>query len=305
MRKHALLAALALGAMGGVSGMVIAAPPAAPANPAFAAAESALHEYYGPDAQLRHMQEWEQNGQKVEYYAVTAKDFQGTATVTQHGELLMTGVNVHQQQLQQPVLQVLQLFKVQPNTVAQQEFHNYYVTVNGPGNQPYSIEIDAVGRVVSVHLPNQMAEELSGRPAPANIRDQISGLAQQRFPGAVIEGIFEAPHDPGYYRVNFHDAKGPGWAIMSQANDIRDRRLPFSREGLPAPVTTTLTGAFAADNIQYVQRGNERVYQAIENVQGEQLTLHIRPNGQVDSVSSATSKTAEDASTAAHHLLGK
>ncbi|MDB5303767.1 MAG: hypothetical protein JWM97_1316 [Phycisphaerales bacterium] len=308
MKKQVLLTALAMGAVTNIGFAKDPAPtpkPAAGAPANEAAAEGALHNYYGPNSQFHLLHSSDVNGVKVEQYSVNSQGGQSMATVTARGDLITTGVPAAASNLTPGAQETLGLFKSPAQNVTLEHTHSYYVAVNSSANKTFVAEIDAAGRIRSIKAPEQLREDAKLNAAPANVADQIKKIATERFKGDQVEGVSVATHDPGYYIVGLKNAQGRGWAILNAANDVTEYRQPVTKESLPPAVQNTINNDLKGDKIVNIESGGSRLYQVTQAVGSEQITMLIAPNGSVEWISSRQphhgSAQPGDPVTAGHH----
>ncbi|MDB5329809.1 MAG: hypothetical protein JWP03_960 [Phycisphaerales bacterium] len=311
MKKHILLAAIAVGT---VSSLGFAKDPAPAPNPGAVpanevAAEKALRHFYGPQAQFHMLNKSEVNGVEVQQYTVNTAAGQGMASVTARGDLITTGRPVPATELSPGAQTTLGLFKTPAQNVTIEMTHNYYIALNMPGNKTFVAEIDAAGRVRSIKAPEQLREDAKLTPATGKPAEEVRQIIARRFKDDQIEGVSEATHDPGYYIVGLKGAHGRGWAILNTAEDITEWRQPISKEGLPPAVQNTINNEFKGDKITNIETGESRLYQVTQTVGSEQITMLVSPNGSVDWISSRQLHQGSihpgEPVTAGHHTPGE
>ena len=299
MKAQLLSATLALSMAASVG---LGAPAATPApaaqkaalqQPGAAGAENALKAYYGPSVQMHKLQQWDANGQTVEYYAINANGGQASATATSGGELMTTGLPVQLNAIPQPVQQSISLFKSPPSHLVQQEAHNYFAAIKAADGKPYVVEVNPVGEIVDIKSDRQLREDASAKQmSNTQLPPQVLQIAQQKFKGQTIDGGAAATNDPGYYSVFFHDAQGHGWAILNPSGDVLEWRSPVPRSALPVAVQNTLANELQSNQITNIERGSDRIFQATEQVAGDSVVVYLRPNGNVEKVVARGKKPA-------------
>lgn len=267
------------GAAGVPAGVPGAALQAAAKNSGGAALQS-LRQYYGPKAQLKKVQQWNDNGVDVEYYSVTMNGGQASASVTSRGDLITTGVPVTIANLPPAVQQTVGLFRAQPAHLVQQDTHNYNLSAKSASGQKYVIEVNSVGRIIEIRSPEQLRED-AGSNRSGQLPAQVAQIARQRFGTMTIDGGAPAVRDPGYYTVFFHSSAGQGWAILNANNDVPEYHTPIPLTSLPPAVMQTIKTQLNGDQITNVTMGTDRLYQVTEKLSGETLVMYIRPNGTV------------------------
>jgi len=261
-------------------------------------AEQALKNYYGNAAKVNITGEHEANGVRIYTADVSNTTGQSTATVTEHGELIETGVPAANNSLPQHVREVTQeLFKSAPADVDTVERHVYYVTIT-MGGKNARLSIDAAGRIVGMKSPNQLHED-----APTNEqstsgaqRQQIEKLVKQRLPEASVTDVKAALHDPGYYEASYNSRNGHGYIILNPNNDVVWYYVPMARTELPKAVQHTIDTVLKGEQIKATGISHERIYKVTENVGTDQITFRVHTNGDVDNIT----EKAEKAVTAGH-----
>ncbi|HEX4795018.1 MAG TPA: hypothetical protein VH370_14550 [Humisphaera sp.] len=270
MRKHFVLAALALGAFTS-SGFA-----------AESAAEKALREYYPPQTRVHLENKSKTNGVEIEHYEVTMPNGKALASVTGRGDLLTTGWPVGMAELTPGARETLAVFKTPAQNLTLEQVHAFYVVIDAGRNQRFVAEIDAVGRLKDLKSPEELHDDAKLVPAPAAVVGQIKQVAAKRFKGEQLENVFEASRNPGYYMIQMKNQHGNGWSIMNAQDDTIEYRTAVAKDSLPAAVQATIDKELKNDKILNIQAGGSRLYQVTQTIGGEQITMLITPNGSVD-----------------------
>jgi len=260
--------------------------------------QQALKEQY-PDAKLEKTGDRQINGVQVSDYRVTTKEGDSTAEITQYGDFVLWGkprVATQGQAMSQPARDTLSgLFKGSTNDVDVFQTTFYAVDVQTASNkggkqQTFRLRFDPVGRLRTVekvtaeNKGNGMIEGMD--KATGADAQKAQDYAKKYVKDANVESVYSVPGEEGFYLVDMKGSDGKDEKItVSNAGRILSQIEQLDKGELPPPVTQAIDQYFNGERIQTAYREDSEFYQLNQQAAGGNVTIRIRPDGEVMSVS--------------------
>jgi len=272
--------------------------------------QQALKEQY-PDAKFEKVGDHNVNGVQVTDYRITTKEGDSTAQITQYGDFLLWGKprgfgggNA----ISQPAEDTLKgLFKgnISDVDVYQTSFYAIDIQTSGKSgsNDTFRLRFDPVGRLRAV-------ERISGdnrEPGMQRGMQKASGAdakkaedyAQKYVKGAKVQNVYQAPGESGFYLVDMQSSDNQDEKIIvNSTGRILAQIDQVSKSDLPEPVSKAIDQYFNGERIQKVYREDSEFYQVQQQSAGGAVTIRIRPDGEVMSVSNPGAAEEDRAATA-------
>ena len=275
------------------------------AGAAFAAREpevdKALKEKY-PDATTEIVSTRDVNGVRVRGVKITTKTGDAMADVTENGDFLSYGLPRGEKKLNSTLQsQLAGLLKATPDKADMYRTVLYLVQLDN-GKQKYQLTYDAVGRLVDITNPAQLkaiAKDASAEKADKNTTKKIAALmndwTERDGKRGKIGEVFNSTQADGFYYVTFTTAAGENAAAtVAEDGRIWDWREAIPAGELPKPARQAAETMFDAGAIKNVYRYEYEYFELPQTApNGQVLNLHLRPNGDVVSVTPKETATAE------------
>jgi hypothetical protein len=301
-RKHwatiALAAAAALSISTATSRVFAAAPAAAAPQPFEKQLE---HEF--PGAQMQDAGAREINGVQVHEVKVNTPNGQSNATVTADGDILLATIPHKTSELPPDVAAISQgLFGSAPSNVESFIVNNYIVNITTSNGKGYELKIDGTGRIDDIDTKQMSQYENPKNQPKASGADagKLTKLIQQNFPDAKIHDVHQSPTSPGWYSVDFTTKEGKyAYISMNEDNRVRSYAVQMNQNELPKAVQQTVSEIKGA-KINGVLHYTTHYWELQENVNGDSLTIKVKPDGDIINVESAGAKQTREAVTASH-----
>jgi hypothetical protein len=271
--------------------------------------DKALKEQY-PDAKTAITGSHEVNGVKVNNVKITTKDGESTAEVTEYGDFVLWGIPRGYggaKSISRPAYDTLQgLFKGNPDDVDVYKTVNYLVDLQS-GNKGFRLRYDPVGRLRDVDSQAELrapltkaekdAQKVSGDEAK-----KAEGYAKKYMPDASIEKVSKAGGEGDFYFVDMKQKNGKDAKIVVNNNGrLLTEAEEIDRNDLPKPIADAISNAFGNDKIKNIYREELEYYQFQQKTGGgDEVTVKIRPNGDVLSISNPRAVQDEQAQQARH-----
>ncbi|MBC8105913.1 MAG: PepSY-like domain-containing protein [Anaerolineae bacterium] len=227
------------------------------------------------------------NGVKVNEVRVVTKDGDSTALVTDSGDFLQSGTPVSAKQMPQAASHAVSgLFK-SPADIERTVVTSYNVQLD-VGGKMYDLRLDPAGRLRDIRNEAELKrEDLSKTDMSTSDKaDKVRELATKRYDGAKVKEIHLYPAaGDGYYVATLDTADGRVDVVANPDGNIYQQRQQLDRDKLPAPVRETIDRMFSSANIKDVYRTTYEYYQFnTQSTGGDSVTIHVRPNGDILSV---------------------
>ena len=251
-------------------------------------AQEAMHAYYG-NLPVQITREEEVGGVHV-FDATVTKDGQtAEVSATGTGAIITAGLPIGLEALPPAARQTVELFRAPPTSVTQEDVQGFYISVAGPDRHPYVIAYDAAGRLRDIKSPEQLRQDVVevqrvGDPESRHIREVV----ERRFglEKVEVDSVAFAPHDRGYFTAGFRNRDGRGWAVLNEAEDVIEWRIPMDRRDLPESVREAIEHDLRADRILSIERGASKLFKVTQTVHGQEIVTLLRPNGSVEWINS-------------------
>jgi len=274
--------------------------------------QKALKDKY-PDAKVNILRTHEINGVKVTDAKITTKDGgDSTAEVTEYGDFLLWGMprKGGMSGVAKPAAAtVTGLFKGTPEDVDLYWVTNYLVDLGTTGNKTFRLRFDPVGHLRDIDSKAEMDESRVQSMSKASGGDvnKIEGYAKKYFPDAKINNVYKTDVSDDYYLVDLTSKDGKNIrTILSTDNKVYSRRDEIARDDLPKPVTEAMDRLFNGEKIKSVYRDDFQYYEFQQkDAAGDEITVRVRPNGDVLNVQNMRAEDEEKAQTAKHKETGK
>lgn len=251
------------------------------------AVDRALKSQY-PDAKTEVVGTRMINGVKVNEVRVTSKDGDSTALVTNDGDFIVSGMPVNAKSMPADASRALNgLFKNNPSDVERNIVTSYTTEVDA-GGKLYALRFDPVGRLRDIANEAEIkAGDLSKSDMSTSERaNKVRELATKRYDGAKVTEIhLFPPAGDGYYIATVDTDDGKVDIVANENGTVYSQREHLNRDKLPAPVKDSIDKTFANANIKNVYRTTYEYYQFnTKSTGGDQVTIRVRPNGDIMSV---------------------
>jgi hypothetical protein len=114
----------------------------------------------------------------------------------------------------------------------------------------------------------------------------VRELAAKRYDGAKVSEIhLFPPAGEGYYIATLDTEDGKVDVVANENGTVYSQREHLDRDKLPAPVKESIDRMFANANIRKAYRTTYDYYQFnTQSTGGDQVTIRVRPNGDIMSV---------------------
>jgi len=272
--------------------------------------QQTLKEEY-PDAKLEKTGDHNVNGVQVSDYRITTKDGDSTAQITQYGDFLLWGKprgfgggNA----ISQPAEDTLKgLFKgnISDVDVLQTSFYAVDLETSGKSgsNDTFRLRFDPVGRLRAVERISADNKE----PGMQRGMQKASGADAQKaeqyatkyVKGAKVQSVYQAPGETGFYLVDMQGSDNKDEKIIvNNTGRILAQIDQVDKSELPPPVSKAIDEYFNGERIQRVYREDSEFYQVQQQSAGGAVTIRIRPDGTVMSVTNPQAVEEEKATTA-------
>jgi hypothetical protein len=275
----------------------------------FAAAPAAAQPY---EAELQHefpgaaMQDAgtkQINGVQVHEVKVNTANGPSNATVTENGDILLANIPHKASELPPDVAAVSQgLFGTAPTNVESFIVNNYIVNITTSNGKGYELKIDGTGRIDDIDTKQMSQYENPKNQPKASSADvgKLTKLIQQNFPDAKVHDVHQSPTSPGWYSVDFTTKDGKyAFISMNEDNRVRSYAVQMSQNELPKAVQQTVSEIKGA-KVNGVLHYTTHFWELQESVNGDTLTIKVKPDGDILSVESAGAKQTREAVTASH-----
>ncbi len=272
--------------------------------------QQTLKEQY-PDAKLEKTGDKEVNGVQVSDYRITTKEGDSTAQITQYGDFLLWGKprgfgggNA----ISQPAEDTLKgLFKgnISDVDVMQTSFYDVELQTSGKSgsNDSFRLRFDPVGRlrgVERVTADNKEPGMQRGmQKASGGDVKKVEDYATKYVKGGKVQNVYQAPGETGFYLVDMQGSDNKDEKIIvNNTGRILAQIDQVDKSELPPPVSKAIDEYFNGERIQRVYREDSEFYQVQQQSAGGAVTIRIRPDGEVMSVSNPQAMEEEKATTA-------
>lgn len=251
------------------------------------AVDRALKAQY-PDATTEVVGSRTINGVKVNEVRVKAKDGESTALITNDGDFIVSGTPVNPRTMPEAASRALSgLFKNNPTDV-ERNIATSYTTEVEAGGKLYALRFDPVGRLRDISNEAEIkAGDFSKTDASTSDRaNKVREIATNRYEGSKVSEIhLYPPAGEGFYIATLDTDEGKVDIVANEAGIVYTQRQHLDREKLPAPVREQIEKMFAGANIKNAYRNTYDYYQFnTQSTGGDQVTIRVRPNGDIMSV---------------------
>jgi len=304
-----MITSAALAAFG--MGTMLAADSARAAKPkSVDEVQQTLKEQY-PDAKFEKVGDHNVNGVQVSDYRITSKEGDSTAQITQYGDFLLWGKprgfgggNA----ISQPAEDTLKgLFKgnVENVDVFQTSFYAVDLQTSGKSgsNDTFRLLFDPVGRlrgVERISADNKEPGMQRGmQKASGGDVKKVEDYATKYVKGGKVQTVYQAPGETGFYLVDMQGSDNKDEKIIvNNTGRILAQIDQVDKSELPPPVSQAIDQYFNGERIQKVYREDSEFYQVNQQSAGGAVTIRIRPDGEVMSVSNPQAADEDRAATA-------
>ena len=251
------------------------------------AVDKALKSQY-PDAKTEVIGSRNINGVKVNEVRVTTKDGESTALVTNEGDFLQSGTPVTAKQMPQGASRAFTgLFKNNPSDVERTIVTSYNVELD-VGGKLYGLRFDPAGRLRDIQNEAELKREDFSKTdmSTSDRAERVRELATKRYDGAKVKEIhLYPPAGEGFYVATLDTDDGRVDIVADEQGTIYQQREQLDRDKLPAPVRDSVERMFSSANIKNVYRTTYEYFQFnTQSTGGDQVTIRVRPNGDILSV---------------------
>lgn len=278
MKRALLTFTLSLGALGGS----LAAPSTASAQTRDAA-DKALRQQY-PKGSFNITGTRSVNGITVYDVGVQTPEGGTYAQVTDKGEMIQAGEPVKLDQAPAAVQGTLHVFKDAQNF--DQFVGHYYNVFIGDGSQRYQLILEPTGRLVDIVSPQALMRQVPSAQAAssADAKQKIAGFISSRYKGAKLGEVSPWAEGQGFNAVTFTTADNQtGYFVFDERNNTVIERIRIPVSEVPQAVQQTVKELFNSP-IQDASRGSEKFWRLRQRGGDEQVSIRIRPNGEVSNV---------------------
>src|SRR2546430_13641704 len=131
--------------------------------------------------------------------------------------------------------------------------------------------------------------------------DKAEIYAKKYFPDAKINNAYQT-EDAGFYLVDMTNKDGKNVRLwLSNDDKVLERRDQLTKEDLPKAVTEAIDRLFNGEKIRNVYRDDLQFYEVDQtDAAGDQISIRVKPNGDVLNVRNSKAQEEENAQTAKH-----
>ena len=274
--------------------------------------QQALKDRY-PDAKTEIVGTSDVNGVKVNEVKVTTKEGEtATAMVTEHGDFLVSGEprDAKRQLDKNITTELQQMFKTAPQDLTLLRSTNYYVDMETPGSKRRTktnrLVFDATGQLTGIMSAEDVrkAEDFTGLEKASGEDAKKVGELAKKYAGddAEVQTVYKAAEGEDFYVVDMvRPGKKDVRMTLNTQGRVYSAREQVDKNEIPKPVSEAVAQLFNEKNMQRVYRNEDQYYQFDEKAAGgNPVTIKMRPDGEIVSITNDAAEEQEKAVTAKH-----